>query len=122
MVVTWNKDIMRMLEIGVVPDMKERGYKLDDYDYVASDYDLLHDRMADGSMPPGVSEENIAFIEDWIDNDAPASDFPKVQDILDRSVGGKTSIGWHGAFWRDTTSAASWRTCRSPYRRAASSA
>ncbi len=100
--VTWKSDIQPMLNAwGEIPDMIEIGYDLNNYQFVASNYKVLRDRMADGSMPPGVSDDRIAFIETWIDNNAPAADFPKIQNILDRAVGGKTSIGAHGAFWRD---------------------
>jgi len=98
--ITWNTHIKPMLAIGVVPDMYNIGYPLDDYQFVAQNYKLLRDRMADDSMPPGVSDQNIAFIQTWIDNDAPASDYPKVQEILDRAIGGETAIGRHGKFWR----------------------
>ncbi len=101
--VTWNKDIKAIMAIGVVPDMIERGYNLGDYQYVKSDYDVLHNSMASDSMPPGVSDAHIAFIENWIDDGAPVDGFLEVQDILDRAIGGKDSIGSHGTFWRGKT-------------------
>ena len=48
--ITWKQHIKPMLAIGVVPDMTDVGYPLDDYQFVASNYQLLHDRMADDDI------------------------------------------------------------------------
>ena len=72
--VSFARDILPLITEEDVEHMRDFDLDLSDYESVKASAEMVYERLADGSMPPGEPwpDEDIAKVRQWIDEGCPA--------------------------------------------------